>query len=741
MDSNKGHASERTGLRRFLPKKKVLWVVCAAVLMLIPMSCSSGGARSDPSGASMDWPYYGNDIGGMRYQNINQINTNNVKNLRPAWVFHTGVTNSPLLSFESQPIIVNHTLFVTSGEDHVFALNPVTGDIKWTYNPNLPKLADMAICCGVDNRGVAVGGGKVFIGQLDANLVALDQNTGKVVWKTAVEDYHKGFTITMAPQYIDGKVLVGVSGGEFETRGSLSAYDANSGKLLWRFYTIPGPGQPGNNTWANISWKTGGAPVWDTPVYDPKLHLVYFSTGNAGPDLNGSLRAGKNLYAASVVALDVNTGQLAWYFQEVHHDIWDYDGPQMAQLFTVDKGGQHIPAIGHANKDGWYFILDRRTGKPIYPVTEKPVPTSPSWQNPWPTQPESTISLEPHSVSKAPSGMKAAPIFTPPGPTPLMIQPGFETGPEWPAGAYSPRTHYVYVPSGGYEPWAFQASQTMNGTMGSAGRGIKTNKISSYGLWTAVDTTTGKVAWQIKTPFKALSGMVVAGDLVFFGQSNGQFDAIDARSGKLLWSYMANMSGMGAPNGSPAVYEENGVEYVVMAFGGNHRQRADYASAISPLGDALVAFALPQMLSSSSSSPHVVKASPKLVDTGAPETYPTVDKPSPNAKVIELAIDQRQFTPDTISVSAGQLIAFHITNKGVDPVNIAFELPTGPVGPISDLAPGKSEYFQLYAPSKPGTYKFFGPGDLKFQGLQGALKVTASRSSSLTPTVCSGNCP
>lgn len=385
----------------------------------------------------------------MRYQNVDQINPANVARLTPAWVFHTGVMNSDRLSFESQPIEVGGTVYVTSGEDHVFALDAASGALKWTYNPQLTSLDSMAICCGVDNRGVAVGGGKVFFGQLNGTLVALDAATGHVLWQTIVASYLQHYTITMAPQYVAGKVLVGTSGGEFKTRGSLSAYDANTGRMLWRFYTVPGPGALGHDTWAGNSWKIGGAPVWDTPTVDTNLGLLYVATGNASPDLNGSRRAGKDLFASSIVALDLNTGTLRWYFQEVHHDLWDYDGPQMTQLYTATVQGQQIPAIGHANKDGNYFMLDRRTGTPIFPVKEVPVPTTPAWQHPWPTQPMPTNdALEPQTVTQPPKGMASGPLFTVPRPQPTLIQPGFETGPEWPAGAFSPRTGYVYLPSG-----------------------------------------------------------------------------------------------------------------------------------------------------------------------------------------------------------------------------------------------------------------------------------------------------
>lgn len=682
---------------------------------------ANGQTRPRAPLTTLDWPYYGNDLGGMRYQNVDQINTGNVARLKPAWVFHTGVLNSDQLSFESQPIIAGGTLYITSGEDHVFALNPATGALKWTYNPTLPALADMALCCGVDNRGVAVGGGKVFIGQLNATLVALNARDGKMLWKTTLAPYRQHYSETMAPQYVDGKVIIGISGGEFETRGRLSAYDANTGKELWRFYTVPGPGAFGHSTWAGASWRHGGAPIWSTPTVDTKLGLLYFATGNTSPDLNGSRRAGTNLFANTIIALELNTGKPRWYFQEVHHDIWDYDGPQMTQLYTVTRHGQRIPAIGHANKNGNYFMLDRRTGVPLFPVKEVAVPTTPAWQHPWPTQPmPATQPLEPQTVAMTPKGLASGPLWTVPRPRPTLIQPGAETGPEWPAGAFSPRTGYVYLPAGGYDPWFYRADPHTTSTSGSTLISVDTTAISSYGLFDAVNTATGKIAWRVKTRYKALSGMAVAGDLVFFGRSTGEFDALNARTGRVLWSYMADQPNMGGANGSPAVYARNGREYVVMAFGGNADQRAVYQTATALLGDALVAFALP---APGDKAPRVVSATPMLVDPGDPEMFPAATSAPPGAHVITISMHDFHFYPSRIIVRAGETVALHVKNTAIENEGFAVALPTGLIGVEGGVDPGKDVYFAFTAPRRPGSYEFYGPGDARYYGLSGRMIV------------------
>ena len=267
---------------------------------------------------------------------------------------------------------------MSTGASDVFALDVESGKTIWKYDGNLDDEIN-TVCCGWTSRGVAIGDGRVYLGKLDGNLVALDADSGEEVWSAAVGDWRKGETITSAPLYYDGLVITGISGGEFGVRGSVTAYDAETGKLVWRFYTIPGPGETGHETWPqdNDAWKHGGAPVWQTPAVDPKLGLLYFSTGNTSPDFDGSSRKGDNLFANSIVALDAKTGEYRWHFQQVHHDIWDLDSPSPVVLFDLKIDGQLRHALAEASKTGWVYILDRTNGKPLVGIDEKAVPQEP----------------------------------------------------------------------------------------------------------------------------------------------------------------------------------------------------------------------------------------------------------------------------------------------------------------------------------------------------------------------------
>lgn len=567
-------------------RRRILAAIAAASTALAVLALAPGVRASADMPQTVDWPFYGNDLANTRFQNVDQITPSNVAGLQPAWVFHTGLLD-PATSFEDSPIIVDGTMYVSTGHDDVFALDAASGQQKWAYHPeaDMPPLSQVSICCGQDSRGVAVGDGLVFLARLDAVLVALDARTGQVVWKTTVADFHDGYAMTMAPQVVDGVVMVGLSGGEFKTRGALVAYDAQTGRQLWRFDTT----QPGA-TWAANSWKTGGAPVWNTPAVDPRLGLVYLSTGNAAPDLYGANRAGDNLYTASLVALDLATGHVRWAFQEVHHDIWDYDGPQAPVLFNVTRDGRTQPAVGHCNKDGNYFILNRVTGTPLFPVSETPVATTPSWQNPSPTQPMSSVQpLTPMTVDPVPAGVTAATEFTPPQEQPLAMQPGPDGGCEWPPGAYSPRTHDVYY-NARYLPAAFSSHLGNDTNFGSSAQEPPPGVVP-YSIVGATSTTTGKVTWSIKADQLNASSMAVAGDLLFYGENNGMFHAVNAATGAPLWAFdgtsITNAGGASAP---PSIYAVNGHEYVVEAFGGN---RNDRRRTNSPVGDAIIAFALP----------------------------------------------------------------------------------------------------------------------------------------------------
>jgi glucose dehydrogenase len=363
------------------------------------------------------------------------------------------------------------------------------------------------------------------------------------------------------------------------------AYDARSGQRLWTFNTT----EPGA-TWAGDSWQTGGAPVWSTPAVDADRGLVYFSTGNAAPDLYGANRAGDNLHTASLVAVNLRSGRLRWAFQEVHHDIWDYDGPQAPMLFDVRHDGDDVPAIGHCNKDGNYFILNRANGKPVFPVHEMPVSTEPSWQHPSPTQPMSSVqALTPTTVDPAPTTVPVAPEFTAPQEQEFAMQPGPDGGCEWPPGAFSPRTGDVYYNTR-YLPAGFSSHPGNDTNFGSSAEEPPAG-VTPYSLIGATNTSTGKVTWSIKADQLNAASMAVGGDLLFYGENNGMFHAVNAATGDTLWSFdgttVANGGGASAP---PSVYVVNGREYVVEAFGGN---RNDRRRTPSPVGDAIIAFALP----------------------------------------------------------------------------------------------------------------------------------------------------
>ena len=559
------------------------------ILALLPGSGAAATSPATPTAPqNVNWRYYGNDLANTRFQNVDQINPSNAASLQPAWVFHTEVLD-PATSFENSPIIINGTMYVSTGHDDVFALNAATGQQEWAYHPeaDMPPLSQQSICCGEDSRGVAYGDGKIFLARLDAVLVALNAHTGKVAWKATVANWQDHFSMTMAPQFADGEVIVGLSGAEFETRDAVVAFNAQTGRRLWTFYTTaPGP------TWQGNSWQTGGGSVWDNPAVDPRLGLAYISTGNAAPDLYGANRDGQNLYTASVVALDLRTGRVRWYFQEVHHDLWDYDGPQAPMLFNVTLGGQTYPALGHCNKNGDYYILDRATGKPLFPVTETPVPTQPAWQNPWPTQPVSSVQpLTPMTVGPVAPGVTTVPRYTPPQQQLLATQPALDGGCQWPPAAYSPRTGDVYYEAN-YVPVEYASQPGSTSDFGSTIALPVPGAHPDYSIIGATSTATGKVTWSINSPTLDETGMAVAGDLLFYGEDNRQFHAVNASNGAPLWTFDAtNVPGAGGADGAPSVYMVHGREYVVDVFGGDRQSRG--ITGNSPLGDAVIAFALP----------------------------------------------------------------------------------------------------------------------------------------------------
>lgn len=496
-----------------------------------------------------NWITNGGSLANQRFSPLTEINASNVARLRSVWRIHLGGAGiAARYSAESQPLEYRGVIYVSTGIDDVFAVSADDGKILWEHRAHLGKLS--TICCGWINRGVALGDGKVYIGQLDGKLVALDQMSGNVVWSTPLEPWQSGYTITSAPLYVDGMVITGLAGGAYGIRGRVTAFDAETGKEVWRFYTIPGPGQTGYESWPQTGnvWLRGGAPVLQTPSADPRLGLLYFSTGNAGPDNDGSKRAGKNLFAASIVAVDLKTGRLRWYYQMVHHDIWDYDAPAATVLFNAMIDGRPVRGIGEPEKTGWLYLLDRTNGKPIFPIPERPVPQD-ARQKTWPTQPiPGTTEFVPHRLPNAQAYFKEMTI----------IPPGSVGGTNGPPSTYNPNTHTLY---------------------GCAQIGVD----KDTGIFSAFDVTTGKMVWQKVWPGDSCySGpAATAGNLVFVGRNRAELQAYNAGNGELLWTFQ---TGAGA-NGMPTIFRRNGHEYLTYYAGGN-------ALAATPHGDYLWLFGL-----------------------------------------------------------------------------------------------------------------------------------------------------
>lgn len=499
-----------------------------------------------------NWLLYGRTYDNQRFSPLKEVNAGNVAKLKPVAIVQTGVAGS----FENSPIVYDGIMFVSTPYDHVLAFDATTGKQLWAYEPNLGYTQ---LCCGPENRGVAVADGKVFVGQLDGNLVALDAKTGKVAWKTQVGDSRDAFSLTIAPQVYDGMVIVGTSGAEYPTRNYVEAFDAKTGKSAWRFYTIPSPDQPGGKSWSGDSWKTGGGSVWNNPAIDPQRGLVIFGVGNPNPDNYGDDRKGDNAYTDSIVALHVKTGKLAWWCQEVPHDVWDYDADAPVVLLNVkDKDGKEIAAAAEAGKEGQVFVVNRDNG---------------------------------HLIRKSdPFVEQSETMWTkPPTDGYVNIYPGAQGGNEWSPEAYSPDTHLFYV-QGTNESWEYSGAKpdmtvnghlrlggvlqpiTPNGPMELGEPGANAHKshvdgaIEPTGDLSAVDLDNGKIKWQYKSDEPMLGGVLAtAGNLVFAGEMNGDFDAFNAQSGQKLWHFNLG-SGVNAP---PITYRVNGTQYIAVAAGGN----------------------------------------------------------------------------------------------------------------------------------------------------------------------------
>ncbi len=578
---------------------RALVVLAAVGLAPVTQAQSRSKAQAAPAfkadalvaAPTANWPTNGGNWYNQRYSPLTEIDRSNVADLKGVW--RTRLNGSGIgtkYSGEAQPIVYDGVVYIVTGADDVFAIGIDSGDILWSHEAKLDETNDV-VCCGWTSRGVGLGDGKVFVGQLDGKLVALDQSTGTVAWSVQAERWQEGLTITSAPLYYDGLVITGFAGAEYGIRGRVKAFDARDGKLAWTFYTIPGPGEVGHATWPqdNDLWMHGGASVWQTPAVDPELGLIYFSTGNPGPDYNGGVRAGDNLFSASIVALDARTGEYRWHFQQVHHDIWDYDGPSPVVLFDIELNGALRKGLAQPSKTGWVYILDRTNGTPLVGIEEKAVPQEPR-QATAATQPiPRGDAFVPQSIAIAPEGyslVNGGKIFTPFWTDrDVPIKPAFSGGANWPPSSYDPASGYLYVcaqdrvgvfradPLSTERPAA--GERYVAGIFGASG-------LPNLGVFAALDMRTNTLVWQQQWSDACYSGSTTtAGGLTFVGRNDGRLMALDARDGKKLWEFQTG-AGMNAP---VSVFAHGGKQYVVAYSAGN-------LFAGSPKGDSVWLFGL-----------------------------------------------------------------------------------------------------------------------------------------------------
>lgn len=520
-----------------LPMSKALAPVSQAML--------DGAAKDDKN-----WLHSNGDYAQTRYYPAAQINTKNVATLKPKFVFQTAVVES----METAPIVVNGVMFLTTSYNHVYAVDAVTGEQFWHFKHKMGPVT--TFCCGPNNRGVAVSGGKLYMGTLDAKLIALDAKSGKLLWETDIADPEKGYSETMAPTVVDGKVLIGTNGGEYGIRGFVKAFDAESGKLIWTFHTIPDKGHEG--VWAKNDatgrdmhrdiaaekaafakksdfYQTLGGGVWMTPSIDRASKTVFFVVGNPSPDLYGAERPGDNLYTDSLVAIDLDSGKYKWHYQYVAHDVWDLDAVSPPILVDVkDKSGKMVPGVIHGGKTGHVYVHDRRDG-----------------------------SLIRYSAAMVPQEN----MWVLPTATGARMLPGANGGVEWSPMAYNAGARLSYAVNL-HQPMTYhvEASNYPNGKLWLGGAFKNVPGEEQWGNVTAVNIDTGKIAWQAKTDQPMIGGaLATAGNLVFAGEGNGWFKAYDAKTGKVLWKFQCG-AGVNAP---PVSYSVNGKQYIAVAVGGN----------------------------------------------------------------------------------------------------------------------------------------------------------------------------
>src|SRR5687767_14332283 len=504
-----------------------------------------------------NWLMYSGGYMSQRYSLLRQIDRANVKNLELKWI----LPNQVFGAWQATPLVVDGIMYLTQRPNDVMAVDAKTGRVFWQYRHTVST--DARVCCGSNNRGLAILGDSLFMATLDARLIAIDARNGRPLWNVPVGDPKLGYSMTMAPLVVKDKVLIGTGGGEYGIRGYIAAYEAKTGKEAWRFYTIPGPGEPGHETWRGDDWKTGGGSIWLTPSFDPDLNLTYWGVGNPGPDWNPDQRPGDNLYTDSVVALDADTGTLKWHFQFTPNDAYDYDAVQVPVLADIPWNGAPGKVMLWANRNGFFYVLDRATGKFLRGTSFVKV----NWA----------------------SGLdhNGRPIQTPQPPG-SATWPGNQGGTNWYSPSFSPRTGLFYLSAWeGYASYYRREHQEFELGRNFAGGGhrvvtpvpdapgVGIGRRSPINNWTdavghgaviALDVRTGQQRWKFDQFDVTDSGILTtATDLLFTGGREGHFHALDARTGALLWK--ASLGGQ-IVNG-PISYQIDGRQYIATISGNN----------------------------------------------------------------------------------------------------------------------------------------------------------------------------
>jgi alcohol dehydrogenase (cytochrome c) len=514
----------------------VPFLACAALLAgQVPYE-RLVNAASEPG----NWLTYSGGYQAHSYSPLDQINTSNISALKVAWMYQIGVSHH----FETEPLVFDGVMYISEPPSDVTALDLRTGRPLWKYRRSLPK--GIVVCCGQVNRGLAALDDQLFVGTVDAHLVALDMHTGRVRWDVEVADYKAAYSITAAPLAVKDKIIVGIAGAEYGIRGFLDAYDAKTGKRAWRFWTVPGPGEQGNETWSGDSWKTGGAPTWVTGAYDPLANLVYWGTGNPSPDFVGDDRQGDNLYSDSILALDADTGKLKWYFQFTPHDVLDMDANQVPVLLDAEFQGRPRKLVLFANRNGFYYVLDRLTGEFL-------VGKQFARQN-W------AKGLDD----------KGRPIWNPeavPSERGALVYPDDDGTANWFSPSLSLKTGLFY--QNVREKGAIQRRTRVKPTYESGRLYMGASRLpipgeEPWGVLRALDWKTGETRWEFPVHTPPWCGILsTAGNLVFSGTMEGDFFAVDAVSGKLVWRIQTG----GAIWSNPISYMSEGKQYVVVSAG------------------------------------------------------------------------------------------------------------------------------------------------------------------------------